>query len=77
MSARENHEDQVEHDYLQGARFFSYSFRHTSQDRFSPLKNGLCCYQEDFHKTNHKLYNLTANARRSHRHSLHLCPRNV
>ena len=65
MSARGNHEDQVDHDYPQASRFFSYPFRHTLQDRFSPLKNDLCCYQEHFHKTNHKLYN--------HRHSLHLC----
>ena len=53
MSARGNHEDQVEHDYPQAASFFSYPFRHTPQDWFSPLKNDLCCYQDDFHKTNH------------------------
>ena len=68
MSVRGNHKDLVEHDYLQAARFFSYPFRHTPQDRFSPLKNGLCCYGEGFHQTNHKLNNLAANARSFHLH---------
>ena len=80
LQCRGSHADQIDHDYTQAVRF-SYPFRHTPQDRFSPLKNGLCCYGEGFHTTNHKLYHLAANARRFHLHqmtySLHLCSRNV